>query len=99
MTANEIANKYGLISYRNWNRVPEYLHTRTSALREKVVIPEDAKPDAVKNSSSALTKDRIYFLYDLRKYKSEEWTQSPNTWILFQRRKQDYDKGHTGSDV
>ena len=61
-------------SYRRWDQVPKNLHTRTSALREKVVIPADAKPDAVKNAATTLAKDKdkIYFLYNINKYKQQK---------------------------
>lgn len=68
MTKEEIALRYGVSSFRKWSDVPKHYHTRTSALREKIIIPADAKPDAIKNSSSALSKDKIYLLFNINKY-------------------------------
>lgn len=71
MTKEEIKRRYGLPSFRNWEQVPKNFHTRTSALREKIIIPADAKPDAIKNAASTLSKDKIYFLYDITKFKNQ----------------------------
>lgn len=60
--------KYGVPCFRTWAKVPSKFHSRTSAAKAGVVIPADAKPDAIKNASSQISKDRIYFLYDISKY-------------------------------
>ena len=71
MTKDEIKRKYGVPSYRNWKDVPANLETRTGAARRGYIIPLDAKPDAVKNSSNPLARDMIYFLFNLDKYKKQ----------------------------
>lgn len=54
MTSAYLKSKYGCPVYRKWEDVPAHMHTRTSALREKVVIPQEAKVSAIKNAASTL---------------------------------------------
>lgn len=68
MKSKELQAKYKVPVYRNWQVVPSYMHTRTSALRERVIIPVDAKPDGIKNAASVANKDKVYLLFDIRKY-------------------------------
>lgn len=69
MTKDEIIKKYGVPSYRAWKDVPDNLCSRTELLRKGISIPKNTKPDGIKNSSCAISKDRIYFLFDINKYK------------------------------
>jgi hypothetical protein len=68
MTKEEIKIKYGVQSFRNWSDVPLNFSTRSSAKRQGIDIPIEAKPDAIKNSSSVIDSDKIYLLFDLNKY-------------------------------
>lgn len=68
MTSAQLKTKYRCPVYRKWEDVPAHMHTRTSALREKVVIPKDAKATAIKNAATTVDRDKIYLLYDIRKY-------------------------------
>lgn len=71
MTSLQLRKKYGVEVYRNWKDVPENLHTKTSAKRCGAKIPEDAKPDGIKNAASVFDKDAHYLLYNILKYKQQ----------------------------
>lgn len=71
MTAAQIELKYGVKSIRQWSKVPNRLMTRTRAAQEGYIIPEDAKPDAIKNAASIVDRDKIYLLFDVTKYQTK----------------------------
>lgn len=72
MKAEQLKKKYNVINvYRGWGDVPKELYTRSSAKSLCVIIPKDAKPDAIKNSSAPYSNDRHFLLFDIRKYQAE----------------------------
>lgn len=69
MTSAELSAKFGVPVYRTWEEVPKHLFTRTAAAKEKVKIPVEVQPDAIKNAASVFDEDKFYLLYDINKYK------------------------------
>ena len=58
----------GLPVFVRWNLVPDGFITRSTARREGIEIPKDAKPDAIKGGGQMMGKPRVYQLFQAAKY-------------------------------
>lgn len=64
--------EYGVTVYSRWHLVPPHLHTRGWYAERGVKIPKSAPMDAIKGGGQTMGKRRISFLFDERKWLSEE---------------------------
>lgn len=69
----DLEAEYGVPVFTGWHLVPRHLHARNWYKKtHKVVIPEDAKPDAIKGGGCTTGGKGFYPLFDETKYLPEE---------------------------
>ncbi|MCD9188261.1 MAG: hypothetical protein LUM44_17730 [Pyrinomonadaceae bacterium] len=67
----ELENRFGVPVYTGWHLVPKNLHARNFYKTNfGIVIPEDAKPDAIKGGGKTTGGKGYYLLFDENKYLS-----------------------------
>lgn len=73
-----LEDQYGVPVYVRWHLVPVHLHTRGWYADRGVKIPKSAQMDAVKGGGQQIGRPRISFLFDERKWLSEEVVRQLN---------------------
>jgi len=66
-TKAELENKYNVPVFTKWEQVPGIYKTRAYFAEIGVIIPKDAKPDAVKGGGISSGRN-MFFLFSVKKW-------------------------------
>ena len=61
----QLEQKCRIPVYVKWQQVPKNLYSKTALKERGVVVPADAKPDAIKGSGR---EKKVYFLYNIKRF-------------------------------